>query len=124
MDEMIVAFFDGKPVSFEIFKIVYERARSLGPFEVIVKSQISFGVDRKFAWFWLYNVTQKNPNGVLHAMLCADRRIGDPHVRGVNQIGTSRWNHQIVVRTSRDAQSKWLLRLLHAAYEFGGAHRP
>lgn len=123
MDEIVRAYFDGKPASFAIFEIVYERARSLGPFEVGVKSQISFGAERKFVWFWLYNVTQKNPNGILHTMLSADRKIGDPHVRAVDQIGKNRWNHQIVIHTARDAQSKWLLRLLQAAYEFGSARR-
>lgn len=121
MDKVIAAYFVGKPDSFEIFKAVYEQVRSLGPFDVTVRSQISFGVNRKFAWFWLYNVTRKNPNGILHMMLRVDRKIGDPHIRNIEQIGKNRWNHQVVVRTLRDAQSKWLHQLLKGAYEFGNS---
>lgn len=121
MDKVIAAYFDGKPDSFEIFKAVYEQVRSFGAFDVTVRSQISFGVNRKFAWFWLYNVTQRNPNGILHTMLSVDRKIGDPHVRNIEQIGRNRWNHQVVVRTLRDAQSEWLHHLLKGAYEFGSS---
>lgn len=119
MDEAIAVYFEGKPESFEIFKAVYEQVRSLGSFDVSVKSQISFGVKRKFAWFWLYNVTQKDPNGILHLMLCIERGIDDPHVRSLNQIGKDRWNHQIVIRELEDASSQWLRSLMKAAYSFG-----
>lgn len=118
VDKAIAAYFVRKPDSFEIFKAVYEQVRSFGSFDVTVGSQISFGVKRKFAWFWLYNVTRKNPNGILHMMLRVDRKIGDPHIRNIQQIGKNRWNHQVVVRTLRDAQSKWLHQLLKGAYEF------
>ncbi len=121
MDKAIAAYFVGKPDSFEIFKTVYEQVRSFGSFDVTVRSQISFGIHRKFAWFWLYNVTRKNPNGIPHMMLRVDRKIGDPHIRNIEQIGKNRWNHQVVVRTLRDAQSKWLHRLLKGAYEFGSS---
>jgi hypothetical protein len=121
MDKAIADYFVGKPDSFEIFKAVYEQVRSFGWLDVTVGSQISFGVKRKFAWFWLYNVTRKNPNGILHMMLRVDRKIGDPHIRNIEQIGKNRWNHQVVVRTLRDAQSKWLHQLLKGAYEFGSS---
>ena len=111
-------YFEGKPQAGEIFDAVYEQVRSFGPFDVSVGSQISFGVDRKFAWFWLYNVTKKNPNGILHLMLRLDARRDDPHVRNITQVGVNRWNHQIVIRTIRDARSAWLRKLLKAAYEF------
>ena len=119
MDKAIAAYFDGKPDSFEVFNAVYEQVRSLGSFDVTVQLQISFGVNRKFAWFWLYNVSKKNPNGILHTMLRLVTKIDDSHVRNIEQISKNRWNHQVVIRTLRDAQSKWLHRLLKAAYEFG-----
>ena len=119
MEEAIVAYFTGKPRSFEIFKVVHDRVRSFGPFDVTVKSQISFGVERNFAWFWLYNVTKKDPNGILHTSVRLDRNIDDPHVRNIEQISRNRWNHQVVIRTMADARSRWLSRLMEAAYEFG-----
>ena len=76
---------------------------------------------RKFAWFWLYNVTKKNPNGVPHLMLALDHDLGSHHVREVAQVGKSRWNHQIVLRTLADARSDWLGDLLDNAYRYGSA---
>jgi len=84
-----------------------------------VGKQISFGATRKFAWFWLYNVTGKNPSGTPHLMLALDHPVDSRHVRNVAQIGTSRWNHQIVVRTLDDAHSAWLGELLAEAYGYG-----
>ena len=86
-----------------------------------VTSQIIFGVNRKFAWFWLYNVTKKNPNEVLHMMLAIDHRIDDPHVRDISQIGNRGWNHQVVIRSGADATSTWLGELIEAAYRYGSS---
>jgi hypothetical protein len=114
-------FFAGKPETFRLFRTIADRIDALGPCEVTVASQISFGVNRKFAWFWLYNVTKKNPNGVLHMMLAIDRCIDDPHVREINQIGGGRWNHQVVIRSGEDASSGWLGHLIEAAYRYGAS---
>lgn len=114
-------YFEGKPETYEIFKVVERRIDACGPSEVEVKSQISFGVNRMFAWFWLYNVTRKNPNGVLHLMLAIDHQVDDPHVRDTSQIGKNRWNHQIVVRTTDDARSQWLGDLIKRAYAYAAA---
>ena len=119
MEEAVRRYFEGKPATFEVFEAVREETEAFGPFEISVASQISFGVNRKFAWFWLYNVTQKNPSGILHTMLRLDERIDDPHVRNVARISTNRWNHQIVLRTLDDARSDWLRGLLGAAYRLG-----
>jgi hypothetical protein len=91
----------------------------VGPARREIKSQVSFGAERKFAWFWLYNVTKRNPDGVLHLMLALDHRVDHPHVRDISRIGESRWNHQIVLRTLDDAGSDWLGDLLGQAYAYG-----
>jgi hypothetical protein len=114
-------FFAGKPETFRHFRTIADRIDALGPCDVTVASQISFGINRKFAWFWLYNVTKKNPNGVLHMMLAIDQRIDDPHVRDVSQIGKERWNHQVVIRSREDAASAWLGDLIDAAYRYGNS---
>jgi hypothetical protein len=112
-------WFTDKPKAREIFDAVRAQIDAVGPSTCSVQKQISFGVDRKFAWVWLYNVTKANPNGVLHLMLAIDHEVRDPHVRIVAQIGKARWNHQIVVRTVRDARSKWLGKLIRQAYAYG-----
>jgi len=115
----IADYFDGKPSSRAIFHAISARIAMLGPSKTAVGAQISFGAQRKFAWFWLYNVTGKNPDGVPHLMLAIDRKIDDSHVREVTQISANRWNHQIVVRTIDDARSDWLGELLERAYAYG-----
>jgi hypothetical protein len=117
----IAAWFDGKPASYAIFRIVAERIATLGPVEITVASQISFGRTRKFAWFWLYNVTKKDPEGVPHLMLALDHKVDVDRglIRDVSQVGTGRWNHQIVLRTRDGARSRWLADLIRKAYEYG-----
>lgn len=112
-------YFDGKPESHAIFRALNDRIDALGPSETTVGSQISFGANRKFAWFWLYNVTKKNPDGIPHLMLAIDQKIDDSHIRDISQIGANRWNHQIVIRTMDDARSDWLDKLLQRAYDYG-----
>lgn len=114
-------YFAGKPESREVFDAIAARIEEQGPHEIEVKSQISFAVNRKFAWFWLYNVTQVNPDGVPHLMLAIDRKVDHPGVRHTAQVGKSRWNHQIVVRSTEDATSEWLGDLIGEAYTFGAA---
>jgi hypothetical protein len=114
------AYFDGRSESLEIFAILVERINALGEVEMTVGSQISFGRQRKFAWFWLYNVTRRNPSGVPHLMLALDHERQSEHVRSVSQVGKHRWNHQIVLRTAADARSQWLGELLALAFQYGG----
>ena len=109
-------YFEDKPDSLEIFDSVAETINSFGTSDLSVKSQISWGRARKFAWFWLYNVTKKNPDGVPHLMLALDRKVDSDHIRNVEQTGKQRWNHQIVLRTLDDARSEWLADLLEEAY--------
>lgn len=119
--ETVDEYLAEKPDSREVFDVIAARIAEHGPSDLSVQSQISFGVNRKFAWFWLYNVTKKNPNGVPHLMLALGRRVDDPHVREVNQISRKRWNHQIVIRGTDEARSPWLGELIAASYEYGAA---
>jgi hypothetical protein len=114
-------YFAGKPESAAIFAVLSERLLAASPQATVsVGSQISFGARRKFAWVWLYNVTGRTPNGVVHLMLAMASHHPSPHVRHVAQIGKQRWNHQIVVRTLDDARSAWLGELVTEAAGYGG----
>ncbi len=116
----IANYFADRPVTLEIFRAIEKQISTFGPAAIAVGSQISFGTGkRKFAWVWLYNVTKKNPNGILHLMLAIGRPIEDAHVRAVSPVGKTRWNHQIVVRTLEDAESAWIRDLIGEAYQFG-----
>lgn len=118
--DQVDRYFTDRPESREIFDIVAGAIEQLGDARITVASQISFGRKRKFAWFWLYNVTSRNPNGVPHLMLALDHERPSDHVRSVTRIGANRWNHQIVLRSTADARSSWLAELLSFAYEYGG----
>lgn len=112
-------YFEGRPESRRIFDNLAERIDALGDAEMTIGSQISFGRRRKFAWFWLYNATKENPDGVPHVMLALDHERNSAHVRDVSRIGKHRWNHQIVIRTEVDARSKWFGDYLSRAFEYG-----
>jgi Domain of unknown function (DUF5655) len=112
-------YFEGRPESAKIFDILADRIERLGGAEITVGSQISFGRKRKFAWFWLYNVTKTNPSGVPQLMLALDQELPSEHTRLVTQAGKKRWNHQIMVRSEADARSEWLGELLALAHRYG-----
>lgn len=120
MPDAVEEYFDGKPASLSIFRAIADVIDGYGTSAMTVGSQISFGRERKFAWFWLYNATKKNPDGVPHLMLAIDHGVDSEHVRNVEQIGESRWNHQIVVRTLGDARSPGLAKLVGLAHDYGG----
>jgi hypothetical protein len=113
-------YFNGRPEAMETFAVLAERIDALGGAEMTIGSQISFGRQRKFAWFWLYNVTKKNPSGVPHLMLALDHERQSERVRDVSRIGKHRWNHQIVLKSASDARSRWLGEFLALAYRYGG----
>jgi hypothetical protein len=117
-EQTIDKYFADKPRSRQVFDAARATIEEAGPFTMTVQTQISFGNDRKFAWFWLYNVTKKDPNGVLHLMLAIDEPVDSSHVRNVEQISKARWNHQIVLRTVADAESAWLRDLVERAYRY------
>ena len=79
-------YFEGKTQSLETFRVIADQIAALGRCDIEVASQISFGVRRKFAWFWLYNVTKKNPDGVPHLMLALNREVRSANVRNIEQV--------------------------------------
>jgi len=117
-ERQVDAYFADKPQSRQVFDAARKTIEAAGPATMTVRTQISFGNDRKFAWFWLYNVTKKDPNGVLHIMLAIDEAVESSHVRNVEQVSNARWNHQIVLPTVADAESAWLRDLVSRAYRY------
>lgn len=116
--QSIDEFFDNKPGSRQVFDAARATIEAAGPATMTVHTQISFGNARKFAWFWLYNVTKKDPNGVPHLMLAIAEPIDSKHVRNVEQVSKARWNHQIVLRTVSEAESAWLRDLVRRAHRY------
>ncbi|MFI6866164.1 DUF5655 domain-containing protein [Nocardia sp. NPDC050406] len=118
-EQRVREYFEGKPHSFEIFTVLRELIDQRGACEMSVGSQITFGVRRKFAWIWLYNVTKTHPEGTVQIMLAMAERLDGPPVYRVTQIGASRWNHLVVVHSLDEARDPALAELVAAAYRFG-----
>jgi hypothetical protein len=112
-------YFAGKPHTYEIFKELQRQIRAQGDSEVHVASQISFGGKRKFAWIWLYNITGAHPEGTVQIMLALDRKVDEPPIYRVTQIGSRRWNHLAVVHSMDEAQDPKLYALIEEAYRYG-----
>ena len=88
---------------------------SLGSAEKHLTAQVSFSVNRKFLWIWVY---EKTSDGTLFLNVRLDRPLEDPHFHRVGQISANRWNHHVVVKTMEAAQSDWLRDLIRAGHEF------
>lgn len=84
-------------------------------------AQISFGVKRKFAWVWLYNITGANPEGTVQIMLALNERVDEPPVYRVTQLGKASWSHLVVVHSIDEARDPKLPALIRAAYRYGSA---
>ncbi len=118
-DNQVREYFADKPNSYKIFKILRKQIEVQGSYEMKVASQIVFGIKRKFAWIWLYNITSANPEGTVQIMLAIDRKIDEPPTYRVTQIGKNRWNHLVVVHSMAEAQDLKLLHLIQKAYRYG-----
>lgn len=107
--------FTTKPKTHDYFMTISQYVESLGESTKEVKAQVSYGVRRKFIWFWAYD---KTPDGTLYMTVRLDRRMDDPLFHYVNQVSTNRYNHHIEVKSKEIANSDALRRLVRAGYEF------
>jgi hypothetical protein len=114
-NEAINSYFNKKPKTLAFFSTIVAYVHTLGTIKQTVKKQISFSVNRKFLWFWVYD---KTPDGTLYMTVCLDEKIDDPHFHYVNQISANRWNHHVVVKSEDIATSSWVKRLVRAGYKF------
>jgi hypothetical protein len=112
-------YFANKPTSYKIFTLLRAGIKAQGDCKMTIESQISFGAKRKFAWIWLYNITGTNPEGTVQIMLALNKKVDEPPVYRVTQIGKKRWNHLIVVHSIAEAKHPALTTLLQAAYTYG-----
>ncbi len=109
--------FTDKPTTQAYFKTISNFVESLRPSKRESKAQISYGIKRKFIWFWAYD---KTPDGTLYMMVCLDKKLSDSLFHYVKQSSPNRWNHHIEVKSKSIAESKSLKDLVRAGYEFAG----
>ena len=111
----MIGDFSGKPASAAMYAVIESYVLSLGSVTKHLTAQVSFSVNRKFLWIWVY---EKTSDGTLFLKVRLDRPLEDPHFHRVGQISANRWNHHVVVKTMEAAQSGWLRDLIRAGDEF------
>jgi hypothetical protein len=107
--------FNSKPQTQQFFSVIDAFVQSLGQSKQTIKSQISYGVNRKFLWLWAYDQT---PDGTLYLTVCLDRPLSDSLFHYVTQVSPHRYNHHIEVKSQEIAESPALRDLIRAGYEF------
>lgn len=110
--------FRSKPKTQRYFESIETYVQSLGSVRKEEKAQVSYGVNRKFLWMWVY---EKTADGTLYLTVCLDKELSSPHYHYVKQISKNRWNHHVEVKSKEIADSKWLHQLILAGYEFASA---
>lgn len=112
-------YFAGYPEQMIIFGAIQTMMAGIGPVKVeVMKSGISFGTSRKFAWVWLPQKYElKQPEGSLVLSFGLDRMIEDPIIKQVVNPYRQRWTHHVVISTAADLDET-LRDWLSEAYRF------
>ena len=111
----MIGDFSGKPATAAMYATIESSVLSLGSVTKHLTAQVSFSVNRKFLWIWVY---EKTSDGTLFLNVRLDRPLEDPRFHRISQIIANRWNHHVVVKTMEAAQSGWLRDLIRAGDEF------
>ncbi len=110
-------FFADRTRSRELFEHVRGYIESLGPVSMeVMKTQISFGTRRKFAWIWLPQMwIEGRPEDCIVLTFVLDRRIDDPRIEEAVEPRPRRWTHHIIIRKEGDLDRSvrgWVLEAL------------
>ena len=109
----IESLFEGYPRSLALFQHVRRYIDSLEAVKVEAsKTQVSFGVKRKFAWVWLPQMgIKKQPQDSLVLTFSLPRRVEDPRIKQAVEPRPGRWTHHVVMLREADFDDRvkeWL----------------
>lgn len=107
------ALFAGRPVARRLFDFVRQYIDSLGPVKTAVtKTQVSFGVETKFAWVWLPQLwTRKRPDESITLTFGLRHRVDDARIAQAVEPRPRRWTHHVVIENESDLDERvrgWL----------------
>jgi hypothetical protein len=110
---IIESLFEGRPRSLALFQHVRLYIESLGPVKVeAAKTQVSFGMKRKFAWVWLPQMwIKKQPEESIVLTFALPRRVEDRRIKEAVEPRPGRWTHHLVMQKEADLDSQvrqWL----------------
>jgi len=96
--------FSGFPVSFKLFEYVKIFIESLGNVAVTpTKTQVSFGVKRKFAWVWLPQMwIKKASRDCIVLTFSLDRLLADGRIKESKEPYPGRFTHHVVIEKLSD----------------------
>lgn len=96
--------FEGRPEAFKLFKEVEKYIRKIGPVEIeAAKTQVSFGVKRKFAWVWLPQMwIKKRPEESIVLTFGLPRKVKHSQIEEVTEPRPGRWIHHILIDKPED----------------------
>ncbi len=96
--------FAGRPAALELFHAIRQYIGSLGPVTMeVMKTQVSFGAETKFAWVWLPQLwIKKQPDESVVLTFDLRRRIDDRRIKQSVEPRPGRFTHHVVVRKESD----------------------
>jgi hypothetical protein len=133
MDEVLYEkaahFFAGKSNQLVLFLAIEEMMRGIGEVKVeVMKSQISFGTNYKFAWVWLPMKFGAKPHGHVRPIgslvisFGLDRCIKHERIVAAVNPYPNRWTHHVIIENP-DQLDDILLEWLKEAYNFSARPR-
>lgn len=117
-ERTIEALFKGRPEARTLFDLVNNYMCSLGPVKTeIMKTQISFGLEKKFAWVWLPQMwTRKRSETSITLTIFLPRRIVDKRITETVEPSPGKWIHHILLEKEPDFDGEvrgWLSEAYH-----------
>ncbi|SUB53966.1 Uncharacterised protein [Nocardia brasiliensis] len=121
VDERAVErLFADRPEALRLFRAFVPRIAELGGIGAeVMKTQVSFAADRKFAWLWPLPVSRGTPPDVLMLTLVTRSRFTDPLIRSAEQNRPGTWTLQIRITDESVIERVLDAGWLDAAYDFG-----
>jgi hypothetical protein len=116
--------FAGRPASRRLFRIVRQYIESIGPVEInVTKTQVSFGVNTKFAWVWMPQVwIKKRPEKSITLTFDLPEQEKDSRIEQAVEPRAGRWTHHVIIQKESDLDSK-VKHWLRKAYNSGKRDR-
>lgn len=116
----VEGFFEGRPESFRLFEALRAEIESIGPVKMaVMKTQVSFGTRRKFAWVWLPQMwVRKRPETSITLTFCLDREVRHPRIVEAVEPSPGKWTHHVLIDKVEDIDDE-VREWLREAYDFG-----
>ena len=115
----IEGLFSGRPGALSLFHAVQLYIESIGSVKIeAMKTQVSFGAKKKFAWVWLPQLwTKKRPENSITLTFVVGRHIKHDRIVEVVKPRPGRWTHHVIIERESDLDED-LREWLREAYAF------